>query len=392
MQCNSRQIEYVDPSLLSVHPRNQEFFDDIELNNENPFLQSIRENGILEPLQVNADYIILAGHQRYRAALQEQVETVPVIVRDDIKTEDDMMMAVLVSNFGREKNSPIKKARILQEYERLRGVRQGSVRQSSKNLDRNNCGLTRGEVANEMNMSTRQYENYLRLLKLIPEIQEMIETGRITPTAGHAIISKLSEDEQRQLAAMLPEDVSPTQDEIRQYIGVIEEKDRQICSMLAELSQTQNEMDKLKEEMEECIAREVDERTAEDVKRRDIAIQDNRLTKEQVLTLRKQINSKERDIEILKEQIMKAKKYDPAVVEAEVERRTLIERSDIAWSQIVSLCAQVANQINNVGVRNVIDAATRSEDELATAKLQNAANMLREIAEKASVSPASSAM
>ena len=157
------------------------FFDDIDLTDHNPFFTSIRENGILEPLVVTSDYIVISGHQRLRAALQENFKSVPIVIREDFITENETLMALLVSNFGREENNPIKKARILKAYETLRNVRKGSAgKVGKKNLDGNTLHATRDEVAKEFGMTGKQYGNYLKLLELILELQTVIAEGRIS--------------------------------------------------------------------------------------------------------------------------------------------------------------------------------------------------------------------
>lgn len=59
--------------------------------------ESIREFGFKVPIVVDADNVIIAGHTRYKAAKQLQLETVPCIVADDL-TEEQVKAFRLADN------------------------------------------------------------------------------------------------------------------------------------------------------------------------------------------------------------------------------------------------------------------------------------------------------
>ncbi len=62
-----------------------------------PVANSIREFGFKVPIVATADGVIIAGHTRYKAAKLLQLETVPVIVADDL-TESQAMAYRLADN------------------------------------------------------------------------------------------------------------------------------------------------------------------------------------------------------------------------------------------------------------------------------------------------------
>ena len=62
-----------------------------------PVANSIREFGFKVPIVATADGTIIAGHTRYKAAKLLQMETVPVIVADDL-TESQAMAYRLADN------------------------------------------------------------------------------------------------------------------------------------------------------------------------------------------------------------------------------------------------------------------------------------------------------
>lgn len=50
-------------------------------------MESIRRYGFRQPIVVDKDGVIVAGHTRYRAALKLGLKTVPVVVADDLTPE-----------------------------------------------------------------------------------------------------------------------------------------------------------------------------------------------------------------------------------------------------------------------------------------------------------------
>ena len=139
--------------------------------------QSIREHGILQPLLVTEDgsggFVILAGERRWRAARKAGLERVPVVIRERVTEQAELEIA-LIENLQRRDLTPLEEARA---YE-------------------NHHGLSQAEVADRVGFNRSTVANALRLLKLPPEIQEMVEDGRLS--AGHArALLSFSDDQQR---------------------------------------------------------------------------------------------------------------------------------------------------------------------------------------------------
>ena len=53
----------------------------------NDLVKSIREFGFNQPIAVDKDYVIITGHARYKASLVLGLETVPVVVLDNLTDE-----------------------------------------------------------------------------------------------------------------------------------------------------------------------------------------------------------------------------------------------------------------------------------------------------------------
>lgn len=212
-------ISRIDPTVLKVHPRNAEFFDDINGAEFDRLVESIKDHGVLTPLRVTRDMTIISGHQRLRAALKAGCSDVPVIIDDD-DDEDDVLMKLIETNFGRMKNDKIKQAKWLAEYEKLKGVRQGSA--ESNNFTQRN--VTEDDIANELGVSRQSLQNLKSLLKLDPALQALISDGKINATTGFKILSKLSPEEQTVLLDKLPDDVKFSAKSIQEHIDQMREE------------------------------------------------------------------------------------------------------------------------------------------------------------------------
>lgn len=128
--------------------------------------QSIRENGVLQPIlvrQIGDNYQIVSGERRYRASKMAGMKSIPAVVR--CLNEEKTMLAALIENIQRQDLNPVEEARTLRDIIL-------------------NYGLTHDQLAEKVGKSRSALTNRLRLLQLPPEVQLMVADGRIS--AGHA--------------------------------------------------------------------------------------------------------------------------------------------------------------------------------------------------------------
>lgn len=84
-----RPIQFIDPSLLKKNPLNELFSSEsdeyfITLKND------IQERGIIVPLIARSDYLLVAGHNRLKVALELQLTVVPVqFALDDLTIQQE---------------------------------------------------------------------------------------------------------------------------------------------------------------------------------------------------------------------------------------------------------------------------------------------------------------
>lgn len=183
------RISLVEPNR--DQPR--KYFDEeaiIELSD------SIRQFGIIQPLIVQKKddyYEIIAGERRWRAAKKAGLKEVPVIIRNYSKQE--AVEVALIENIQREDLNPIEEAKA---YEQLV----------------NEYGLSQEAVAERVSRSRSAVTNSLRLLKLDPEVQGMVETSQISEGHARAILGLVSPVLQKEAAnAVLKDHLSVRQTE-----------------------------------------------------------------------------------------------------------------------------------------------------------------------------------
>ncbi len=130
---------------------------------------SIRVHGILQPIVCSphndppGSFMIVAGERRWRAAQLAGLHDVPVVIRDT--PESDRLELAVLENLQRLDLSPIEEA---QAYRQLMDVREYTQEMLAERL-----GKDRSTVANA-----------LRLLKLPPRVQALVQEGRLS--MGHA--------------------------------------------------------------------------------------------------------------------------------------------------------------------------------------------------------------
>jgi ParB family transcriptional regulator, chromosome partitioning protein len=131
--------------------------------------QSIREKGIVQPLLVRpladgaADFELVAGERRWRAAQRVGLHEVPVLVRPFADAE--VIEIALVENLQREDLSPLEEAAAYSRLAREFGRSQASLAEA--------VGKSRSHVANT-----------IRLLSLPAPVRQSLEQGLLS--AGHA--------------------------------------------------------------------------------------------------------------------------------------------------------------------------------------------------------------
>lgn len=160
-------------------------------------VESVRAYGVLVPAIArpleDGSYELISGHRRKRACELAGLSTMPVIIRD---IDRDAATIIMVdSNLQRENILPSERAKAYKM--KLDAIKRQGARHdlSSTQVAQK---LSVEKVAEEAGTSKDQVRRYIRLNELQPELQQMVDEGKIGMTPA-VEISYLKPDEQRLL-------------------------------------------------------------------------------------------------------------------------------------------------------------------------------------------------
>lgn len=228
-------------SELNPHPKNDYFFDDMSGDKWDEFVESVRTSGVIEPIVITQDKVIVSGHQRVRACKELEITSINAEVRI-YDNEDAIIKDLLETNVRQRGNiggSTVKLGRRIMELERLYGIKHGNnqfVKEDSDIVGKLNSNPhTQKELASQLGISVDVLNLAKKLVVLPQEIQDLVEAGNISPSTASRLIARLSPEEQEQLAASLPVTEKLTQKQVQQYIRDISDRDVQIGEQANEL-------------------------------------------------------------------------------------------------------------------------------------------------------------
>lgn len=191
-------------SDLCPHKDNDYFFDDITGEAWQEFIDSIKTSGVIEPIVVTQNKVIVSGHQRVRACKLLEIEEIDAEVKI-FDSEDEITKCLIETNIrqrGIGNTNPVKFGRCIKELERIYGIKNGGDRGNQyKEAEPQIAELpTQSDLASQFGMSVDTLNRYKQLADSIPEIQSLVETGIVTPSVARAIMKKLPEFKQKELA------------------------------------------------------------------------------------------------------------------------------------------------------------------------------------------------
>ncbi|MDO4912545.1 MAG: nucleoid occlusion protein [Lactobacillus sp.] len=152
--------------------------------------ETLASQGLLQPIIVRSHgngYELIAGERRYRAAKSLGWEKIPAIV-DEMDDQKAASLA-LIENLQRENLNPIDEAKAYSNLMELND-------------------LSQTQLAKEMGKSQSFVANKLRLLKLDPDVQSYLATGKISSRHGRALVGLEPEKQVKALNEILEKDLN----------------------------------------------------------------------------------------------------------------------------------------------------------------------------------------
>jgi len=143
--------------------------------------ESIKVQGIIQPITVRRlgdnEYQLISGERRFQASRMAGFNTIPAYIRT--ANDQQMLEMALIENIQRENLNALE---IAQSYQRLL----------------TECDLKQEQLGDRVGKNRTTVNNYLRLLKLPPDIQAGIRDQKISMGHARALIN--IEDVDKQLA------------------------------------------------------------------------------------------------------------------------------------------------------------------------------------------------
>lgn len=141
--------------------------------------ESIRVQGIIQPITVrklaDGEYQLISGERRFQASKMAGLEKVPAYVRT--ANDQQMLEMALIENIQRENLNALE---IAHSYQRLMAE----------------CNLKQEELGERVGKNRTTVNNYMRLLKLPPDIQAGLRDNLISMGHARAIINVEDIDKQ----------------------------------------------------------------------------------------------------------------------------------------------------------------------------------------------------
>lgn len=196
----------IEDSELEDYP-NQPFklYDE---DKRKEMIESIRNFGIMQPLIVrpikDGKYQILAGHNRRSCARELGITKYPCIIKENLSDDEAKIYLIDTNLCTRDKISPMERARaykIKYDTYKKRNIKTSMFEE----IKRDNTGAL-DTLIKEEKTSAGSIQRYLRLMYLIPSLQEFADKGEISLTVGEKL-SFLPNEEQKFVAELIRDNI-----------------------------------------------------------------------------------------------------------------------------------------------------------------------------------------
>ena len=173
-------IQYIKiKDLIPNRFQPRKSFDNEKINE---LAQSIKENGLIQPIVVRSDndkYEVIVGERRVRAAKLAHLSEIPAVIKD--YSEEKLIELALIENIQREDINPIE---------------EGLAYKMILERDR----ITQEELSKRIGKSRSYIANMIRILELPKIIQDNVSRGTISVGQAKALLAINNKSEQEDLA------------------------------------------------------------------------------------------------------------------------------------------------------------------------------------------------
>jgi ParB family chromosome partitioning protein len=172
-----RNIPLSELRSFKNHPYKVE--DNIEMD---ALCESISKSGLFSPIIVrtraDGEYEIISGHRRYRACQKLGYKSIAATVFE--MSDEEAIVAMVDSNLHRERVLPSEKA--FSYKMKLDAIKRQGERTDLTSAQPGQRLTSVEKIAAESDESKSQVQRYISLTRLIPELLQMVDEGKIALT------------------------------------------------------------------------------------------------------------------------------------------------------------------------------------------------------------------
>ena len=281
------KLKYLPPKELRVDPKNKELFDALNPQELEFLARSIQEHGLINPITITEDHLIIAGEQRYRAAVQLGLEQVPVIIR---KPKDDLELEEIRIDENLLRRS-LPTWTIKQCFDRKVEIK--LTRRSASSVEQTMTpnqlmGEVNREIAAETGYSIQQIKNIRSLERLIPELLELLKENHFNQEVALQL-AQLSKDDQGWVLSRLS---ASRLKEVRF------DEMKNLKTQLHNVQDTNAKLQELIESRDKETDKEIKKRVAAEIQTaRDAVAEAKQQAKDQVEAIREQYATRQKKID-----------------------------------------------------------------------------------------------
>lgn len=166
--------------VTKIRPFKEHPFKVLDDDKMHELVESIMQNGVLEPVILRAledgDYEMISGHRRLYAVKEIGLEKIPAVIKE--YDDDEAVLAMVDSNLQREEILPSEKAFAYKmKYDAMRRIAGRHHKKKSTHSERK--GQADIELAEQVGESRSHLHRYLRLVKVIPKILDLVDKNAL---------------------------------------------------------------------------------------------------------------------------------------------------------------------------------------------------------------------
>lgn len=263
----SRKLDELEP-----HPKNAEIYSS-DISDD--FLRKIERVGILEPLIITLNNVILSGHRRWLAAKKLGLDSVPVrvaLVNDDLD-EVDVLIACndqRVKTFSEKAAEMAEMKKIEEERARRRQV-EGKRLDLGENFPEGGIGRSSDIVGKKYGVSGKQVDKIVTIHEKAKDGDEQarglmkeLDAGKKSVNSAYqaikndgkpktiAIVHVESNEQEQQAITVVAKEpqAAPDKDDIKQMKRAISAKDKEIEELHKKQERLKRENELLRERLE----------------------------------------------------------------------------------------------------------------------------------------------